>query len=81
MKRRYLIGTRRMPFIKWLSLYFLAFGLLLVVVIFSIDSAGADGNPLNGTSPRPFYVFAHNPNTLLEVVWRCNLVQMRRSRT
>jgi glycerophosphoryl diester phosphodiesterase len=29
--------------------------------------ARADGNPLNGTGRRPFYIFAHNPNTLDDV--------------
>ena len=27
----------------------------------------AKGNPLNGTAPRPFYVFAHNPNKISDV--------------
>jgi hypothetical protein len=26
--------------------------------------AQADGNPLHGAHPRPFYVFEHNPNTV-----------------
>jgi hypothetical protein len=29
--------------------------------------AWGDGNPLNGASPRPFYIFAHNPNTIADV--------------
>ena len=38
-----------------------------LMLICLMGQAWADGNPLNGTSPRPFYVFAHNPNTLQEV--------------
>ena len=30
----------------------------------SANAAHADGNPLNGANPRPFYVFEHNPNTV-----------------
>ncbi len=29
-------------------------------------STFADGNPLNGASRRPFYIFGHNPNTLAD---------------
>ena len=42
-------------------------GVGLSILIFQSAPAWADGNPLNGTSPRPFYVFAHNPNTIADV--------------
>jgi hypothetical protein len=38
-----------------------------VAAIFPADSAHANGNPLNGSSRRPFYVFGHNPNTIHDV--------------
>ncbi len=34
---------------------------------FSPAAFAAAHTPLNGSSPRPFYVFAHNPNTLESV--------------
>ena len=42
-------------------------GALLSILLFQAAPARADGNPLNGASPRPFYIFAHNPNTLVGV--------------
>ena len=39
--------------------------ILMIVTMLSSSLAHAD-NPLNGASRRPFYVFAHNPNTLAE---------------
>src|SRR5437764_12930842 len=36
----------------------------LTVASWSIKTAQSNGNPLNGASRRPFFVFAHNPNTL-----------------
>ena len=38
----------------------------LSAILVSIPSAHS-GNGLNGAHPRPFYVFAHNPNTLWQV--------------
>jgi glycerophosphoryl diester phosphodiesterase len=38
-----------------------------MAVVFPVNSAHANGNPLNGASARPFYVFAHNPNTIDDV--------------
>jgi hypothetical protein len=46
----------------------LALGAQLVTFVFnmSLHLAQAAGTPLNGSSPRPFYIFAHNPNTIEE---------------
>jgi hypothetical protein len=46
----------------------LLFGAQLItfVINISLHVAHAAGNPLNGSSRRPFYVFAHNPNTIDE---------------
>lgn len=41
--------------------------LILGLALAPIHSASAQGNPLNGSSPRPFYIVAHNPNTLVDV--------------
>src|SRR5476651_1156990 len=39
----------------------------LAISMLPTASASAQSQPLNGSSPRPFYVFAHNPNTLADV--------------
>jgi hypothetical protein len=39
----------------------------VLIAVLPITSAFAQSQPLNGSSPRPFYVFAHNPNTLDDV--------------
>jgi hypothetical protein len=38
----------------------------LIITVTFVDSAYSDGNPLNGASSRPFYVFGHNPNTVAD---------------
>jgi PLAT/LH2 domain len=68
MKYRHLASTRlsgKLGFAGCLTLH-LVLAMQLLVVIISVTSAYANGNPLNGASSRPFYVFAHNPNTVAD---------------
>ncbi len=46
---------------------YLLLGAQLAMVVSLGRAADGQGNPLNGSSPRPFYIFAHNPNTLEDV--------------
>jgi HYR domain-containing protein len=46
------------------TLLFLAFGQAMSSVAYAVDGSLT---LLNGSAPRPFYVFAHNPNTLGDV--------------
>ena len=40
---------------------------MLGILALATDPARAENTPLNGAAPRPFYVVAHNSNTLEEV--------------
>jgi glycerophosphoryl diester phosphodiesterase len=61
------LGTAcRLPLAGFAS-YVLVLAAQLILMMVQVNPAHAQSNPLNGASPRPFYVFAHNPNTIADV--------------